>query len=44
MARAKLDRDHPAEAVADDDRLLDPDFCAERRDIVGEAWDVVAVG
>jgi hypothetical protein len=44
VPRAELDGDHPAQAVADDDRLLDPDLRAEPRNIVGEARDLVAVG
>ena len=32
VARAEFDHDHPAEAVADHDRLLDADVCTEPRD------------
>src|SRR5581483_8392407 len=43
MARGQLDRDHPAEAVADDDGLPDPLVRADCGDVVGETRDAVSV-
>jgi hypothetical protein len=41
VARHELDADHPSEAVAHDDRLLNPDRGAERREVVGEGADLI---
>ena len=44
MARRVLERDHRAEAEAEDDRPLDPQRIAERTDIVGPALEPVLLG
>jgi hypothetical protein len=43
MTAAELDRDHPAKAMADDDRPLDSNLHTERRHVVGEFRDRLAV-
>jgi hypothetical protein len=43
VPRAELDRDHPAQAVAHDDRLSDPDRTTKRSHVVGKAGNRVAV-
>jgi len=39
MARSKLDGDHAAEAVAAENRILDPDHGAERGHVVRRLRD-----
>jgi hypothetical protein len=43
VPRGKLDSDHPSEAVACNDGLVDADLGAEPREIVGEVGDGIAI-
>jgi hypothetical protein len=42
MPRGELDRDHPAEAVPDDHRPLEPELCTEAGEVVRAFRDVAA--